>query len=128
MPKLYTVAEANALLPELTPLLTELRHQAQVMTTLEAELNEVRKHMQSNGHGRRVEQLTGQAAVAEHALRKGLTRLHELDIELKDAQSGLIDFYHTRDGRTVYLCWRLGEPAVAYWHDLDSGFAGRQPL
>lgn len=54
--------------------------------------------------------------------------LEELGIVLKDRRLGLIDFPGEIGGRTVWLCWRLGEPAVQYWHDLDAGYAGRQPL
>ena len=54
--------------------------------------------------------------------------LEELGIVLKDRRLGLIDFPGEIDGRKVWLCWRLGEPAVQYWHDLDAGYAGRQPL
>jgi len=54
--------------------------------------------------------------------------LEELGISLKDRRLGLIDFPGELDGRRVWLCWRLGEPSVLYWHDLDSGYAGRQPL
>jgi hypothetical protein len=54
--------------------------------------------------------------------------LEELGIVLKDRRMGLIDFPGEIGGRTVWLCWRLGEPAVQYWHDLDAGYAGRQPL
>ena len=54
--------------------------------------------------------------------------LEELGIVLKDRLLGLIDFPGELDGRRVWLCWRLGEPAVQYWHDLDAGYAGRQPL
>ena len=54
--------------------------------------------------------------------------LEELGIVLKDRRLGLIDFPGEIDGRRVWLCWRLGETAVQYWHDLDSGYAGRQPL
>lgn len=54
--------------------------------------------------------------------------LEELGIVLKDRRLGLIDFPGEIDGRRVFLCWRLGEPMVQYWHDLDSGYAGRQPL
>ena len=54
--------------------------------------------------------------------------LEELGIVLKDRRLGLIDFPGELDGRRVWLCWRLGEPAIQYWHDLDSGYAGRQPL
>ena len=54
--------------------------------------------------------------------------LEQLGIVLKDRRLGLIDFPGELDGRKVWLCWRLGEPAVQYWHDLDAGYAGRQPL
>jgi hypothetical protein len=54
--------------------------------------------------------------------------LEQLGIVLKDRRLGLIDFPGEIDGRKVWLCWRLGEPAVQYWHDLDAGYAGRQPL
>jgi hypothetical protein len=56
------------------------------------------------------------------------TELGDLGITLKDRRIGLIDFPGELDGRPVWLCWRLGEPAVRYWHELDAGFAGRQPL
>jgi hypothetical protein len=48
--------------------------------------------------------------------------------ELKDINSGLLDFRSQREGREVYLCWRYGEGEIRFWHDLDAGFAGRQPL
>jgi hypothetical protein len=54
--------------------------------------------------------------------------LEDLGIVLKDRRLGLIDFPGEVDGRRIWLCWRLGEPAVQYWHDLDAGYAGRQPL
>jgi len=54
--------------------------------------------------------------------------LEALDIQLKDRRIGLVDFPTELDGRRVLLCWRLGEPAVQYWHDEDAGYAGRQPL
>jgi hypothetical protein len=57
-----------------------------------------------------------------------LVKIHDLGVELKDPAMGLIDFLALRDGREVYLCWRLGETAIDYWHETDTGFAGRQPL
>src|SRR5437660_1491268 len=52
--------------------------------------------------------------------------LKQIGVELKDYFGGLIDFPGLRNGRPVYLCWRLGEPEVSHWHDLEAGFAGRQ--
>ncbi|MBA3558150.1 MAG: DUF2203 domain-containing protein [Gemmatimonadaceae bacterium] len=54
--------------------------------------------------------------------------LRDLGIEVKDFQLGLVDFPGERDGRPVYLCWKLGEPAVQHWHELDTGYADRQPV
>ena len=54
--------------------------------------------------------------------------LRQLGVEAKSATEGLVDFPAVLDGRTVYLCWRLGEPEVLYWHELDAGFRGRKPL
>jgi hypothetical protein len=54
--------------------------------------------------------------------------LEELGVVLKDRRLGLVDFPGQVNGRRVWLCWRLGEPAIQYWHDLDAGYAGRQPL
>ena len=56
-----------------------------------------------------------------------IEELKRLGVEFK-GPDGLCDFYSIMDGREVFLCWRLGEPEVSYWHDLDAGFAGRQPL
>ena len=128
MPKLYSVAEANALLPEITDLLLNLQQQVTALAKIETEIKEHRKLVQTNGHGAEGDQLSAQAHKLQRELRTNLERLHDLDIELKDLQTGLIDFYHEREGRRVYLCWRLGEPEVLFWHDLDTGFAGRQLL
>jgi hypothetical protein len=67
-----------------------------------------------------------QALAAE--IDRYLAELGELGVEFKAFDVGLVDFPGERDGRPIYLCWRLGEPEVEYWHELDAGFAGRQPL
>lgn len=67
-----------------------------------------------------------QQAAAE--IDEFLAELAVLGVECKAPDVGLVDFPAERDGRTVLLCWRLGEPSVQYWHELDAGFAGRQPL
>jgi hypothetical protein len=57
-----------------------------------------------------------------------VAELAELGVEFKDYERGLLDFPGERDGRPVYLCWQLGEPAVRFWHELDAGFPGRRPV
>jgi len=63
------------------------------------------------------------------ALRSALIELQEMEIVLRDLERGLVDFPSMREGREVYLCWvEQEEDEIAYWHDLETGFAGRQPL
>jgi hypothetical protein len=66
--------------------------------------------------------------VARERLRADLTTLADEGILLRDAETGLVDFPSEREGRPVFLCWRLGEDRVAWYHDERSGIAGRRPL
>jgi hypothetical protein len=61
-------------------------------------------------------------------MRAALMELQATEIVLRDLDRGLIDFPALRDGREVYLCWEEGEDEVAFWHDVDAGYGGRQPL
>ena len=65
---------------------------------------------------------------SSRTLRRDITDLADRGILLRDPESGLVDFPAERDGRRVYLCWRLGEDHVDWWHDEDSGFLGRKPV
>lgn len=70
----------------------------------------------------------GQLATCMNQLEDFVDELSEIGCELKDYQTGLIDFVGRHEGRDVYLCWKLGEERITHWHELDSGFAGRQPV
>ena len=61
-------------------------------------------------------------------VQKKAKAIQAMGIQVKDINTGLVDFLARRDGRDVLLCWKYDEPSVAHWHDLDSGFAGRRPL
>jgi hypothetical protein len=97
---------------------------------VQSRVEDVTKTVKSNGHHNPIEDpMVSQVsrALAE-ALREGLEQLADWGIELKDISTGLVDFPALRDGREVYLCWRVGELKVAFWHEIDTGFAGREPL
>ena len=84
-----------------------------------------------NGHVKDEDSLAEKRRKAEalvEQLNERLSRLNGWGIELKGLDEGLLDFPSDRDGRVVYLCWRLGEDHIAWWHDIDVGVAGRQPL
>jgi hypothetical protein len=119
--RLYTVDEANALLPTLVPLLEALRDAQRVM----AELHDaVTTSATGNGGGSAGKDFLEASQTAGRAMAE----VNELGIMVRDPEAGLIDFPAERDGEEIFLCWRLGEDAVAWWHPTDSGFAGRQPL
>ena len=122
--KHFTVEEANALLPELSELLQAIQS---IRTHLVVDLEKAAPVLQlsrSNGGG----QETSDYLTRIHKLNDWLSRLAELGIQLKDIERGLIDFPAWRGDQEVFLCWHLGEDAVRYWHDLESGYSGREPL
>jgi hypothetical protein len=119
--KHFTVEEANALIPDLEELLDELDSRWEKLQ----DLNELLAAAQ-RGNG-------GQEGVREfqenqEVLGEGFQRMQAMGIHLKDVREGLVDFLHLREGREVYLCWKRGESEIEYWHELETGFAGRQPL
>jgi len=124
MPRYYTPDEANAALPQVRALVADMLAARQRIVDAQPELWPVLEKAAGNGGSDKAS-----AVLADfEAVRQSVQALHELDIEIKDINTGLIDFLARRDGRDVYLCWRYDEPRVAFWHDLEAGFAGRQPL
>jgi hypothetical protein len=126
--RLFTVAEANALLPTLVPILTRLREQKETLDSLRRALEQLTPAMRGNGHGAEAADLEGRLTDVATELSLGIRQVLQMGVEIKDLNQGLIDFPSRRDDRVVYLCWHLGEGPVAFWHELDGGFAGRQPL
>lgn len=120
----FTVEEANAALESVRPLILEiqrLRDRAVVEATPAAPVLKLRRQ---NGGGAAANAFLA----ALNDLNREIERLWNQGIHLKDLEKGLVDFPAILDGREVYLCWHLGEEKVEYWHELDSGFAGRRPL
>jgi hypothetical protein len=126
MPRLFTLDEANALLPRLRVLLTELRQAVEELIALEGAA-EPRGQVRRNGHHSSGNVLERQQVLQE-TVQRLIGEVQELGVELKDPRTGLIDFTSRREGQVVYLCWKLDEAEIAFWHPLDTGFAGRQPI
>jgi hypothetical protein len=119
----FTREEASALLPRLKEMLRELRSSKDQLTDTEAH-EALSEAAPGNGGGEEGKQV----GVAFLEVRRLLGAIEESGIVLRDIDRGLVDFPAVIDGREVYLCWELGEEDVAYWHDLDSGYRGREPL
>ncbi len=119
----YTLAEANASLGWVGEVIGRLRTAREGLSDEEARDALAEAGPQNGGGepGRTVSE-------AFLELRDALTQLQEAEVVLRDLDRGLVDFPSLRDGREVYLCWEEGEDEIGFWHELDSGFAGRQAL
>lgn len=117
----FSRAEADALLPQIAPALTELRERFSDAEEIRAKI--VAAASTNGGSGAREEWDRVLARVQEL-----LERILGWGIELRDIETGLIDFPTIIDGEEAFLCWKLGEPNVAHWHRRDEGFAGRRSL
>lgn len=123
--KLFTLAEANELLPGVS---SNLKTIQKLYAKIDGYRDASRCAAAASEFG------GGMIAGAEYVkalydIGKITTELHDLGIQLKDYNRGLIDFPCMRDGRVVLLCWQLGEDEkIEWWHELETGFAGRKPL
>jgi len=125
----FTPSEANNALVQVRPLAEQAVELRARLGELEAEQREVVRIVAGNGHGGAV----GEARSPEfnrlvEELEECLSQLDDLGVQVKDVETGLLDFPALRQGVDVLLCWRVGEPAVEWWHGLEDGFAGRKPV
>jgi hypothetical protein len=123
--RLFTLEEANGLLPEVRRIFQRIDEATAILQRLEPEVKRASEHAAEGGGG------TVYGVQYADALTNFLMSIQEIlghGIEIKDFERGLCDFPHERDGKVVYLCWQRGEESIEWWHDTDAGFAGRQPL
>lgn len=125
--KRYTIEEANALLPAVRSILLQLAVERRRYAEAHSALHGV---LGGDGEGARPDEAAGREAdLAE--IRDGMEalgeHLGELGVELRDLEMGLVDFPGERDGQPVWLCWRLADPSVSFWHTGREGFAQRRP-
>ncbi|MHB1501583.1 MAG: DUF2203 family protein [Candidatus Dormibacteria bacterium] len=117
----YTVEQANRVLPELIQLLAQLQEAVGLATSEVARLAPLAGH---NGGG----SWASEILTAGQRAQERFSRLQSAGILLRDLETGLVDFPAQMDGQPVYLCWRLGEETVGFWHSRDRGFSARRPL
>jgi hypothetical protein len=128
--KYYSVEEANRALPLVRAIVTDIVRHCQQVEELQARLSHVtreRRRQADDLYSEELAQTQAELAAQEEHLREYIDELKKLGVELK-SEDGLCDFPSLMDGREVYLCWRLGEPQVSHWHELEAGFAGRKRI
>jgi hypothetical protein len=122
--RLFTLAEAQGLIPQLRSLIEEISAAWNRIRELNPEIQKARDAAAFDGFSK-----SGVEYVeAVSHLMLLIHQVKDMGVILKDADKGLCDFPYMRQGRVVYLCWQLGEERIEYWHDIEAGFAGREPL
>jgi hypothetical protein len=122
--RIFTLAEAQSCLDTLRSLLTEIGQEWSHVRSLDTDVHKARDKASFDGYSKSgVEYIES----VSH-LTFLIHQIKDMGVLLKDADKGLCDFPYMRQGRLVYLCWQAGEDRIGYWHEIDSGFAGREPL
>jgi hypothetical protein len=130
--KTFTIDEAQSLLPLLESLLKRARESKQAAQDVESQLAELGRRIYLAG-GMRVNvadvgrQRTEMEAQLQR-VRESVAEIDSIGVQVKDIDSGLLDFPCRMDDQVVLLCWRMGETAIEHWHTVEDGFQGRQPV
>jgi hypothetical protein len=129
--KYFSVEEANRSLPLVKAIVEDIVRQSRKVESLQERLQRVTREPRrrlDDLYSEELAQTQSELEVEEETLQSYSDELKNLGVELKSDEDGLCDFRSLMNGREVYLCWRLGEPEVMFWHELDAGFAGRQTI
>ncbi len=123
-PKIFTVEEANDLLPKLNEVLEDVSVHRDAMREKAPQMEPILRAAGSNGGGR----VGSEYGVEAYRLYLAIEAIRELGVLLKDLDTGLLDFPHEGVGGVVFLCWHPPEEWVAFWHEIEAGYPGRKPL
>ena len=130
--KTFTLEVAQSLLPVMESLLKRAMEGKQAADQVEADLSELARRIYvSGGMTVDVAKVAKQRAEMESHLqrvRESIAEIDSIGVQVKDIESGLLDFPCRLDDQVVLLCWRMGETSIEHWHTMESGFQGRQPL
>ena len=122
--RFFTLAEARATLPKVKEFMKQIQAARREILRLRPDALPALEHAAANGGSK----AAGELYVHGLRLEEGVKGIMALGITIKDLDRGLVDFLGKRNGREIYLCWHYGEDDIAYWHELNTGFAGRRPL
>ena len=128
--RLFTIEETNQLIPTLKELIQDLQEKRDRIAKAEAEIDvlELISNCDQKGSAQEFERLIARHRQAVDQFYAVVEAIHSHGCFLKDVDQGLIDFYGVRDGHVIFLCWRMGEEEVSFWHEVTEGYTGRQPL
>jgi hypothetical protein len=129
--RVFTPDEANAALDELRPIAERMVERRRRLVAAQRRQTELVARIAGNGGDLTpsdVRAAAEEVVEAAEALVECVRQIDEAGVQVKDLDEGLLDFPAKRDDADILLCWKVGEPEVAFWHGVDEGFAGRKPL
>jgi hypothetical protein len=122
--RVFTLSEANRLIPQLEEHLLAIRRGKEILIRTKSEIKKASAKAQDGGGS-----FAGRHYIsALEQISDNLQAIHEMGVLVKDLDMGLCDFPYLFDGRIVYLCWKLGEHEIQWWHEIATGYRDRQPL
>lgn len=122
--RLFTLSEANHLIPQLNARLGSVRQAKAVLARTKEDIRKASAQAQYGGGS-----AVGPLYISSlQQISTNLQAIHEMGVLVKDLEMGLCDFPHVRDGRVVFLCWKLGEQEIKWWHETSTGYKDRCPL
>ena len=129
-PRRFTLDEAESLLPRLTTLMLDVRERKQEHDRFQERVWQFERKMGSDGHlvEAQLNEARQEMEKAAAQVNSLIEKVEALGCEVKDIDQGLVDFRTVMEEREAYLCWKLGEPGIGWWHELETGFAGRRAL
>jgi hypothetical protein len=129
MSRIFTVREAEATLPLVARVVGDLLRAYPRWKAVVARYELLTAPLRAEeGESQEILELREQAAREAERINDFLLELEEIGCVFKGFEAGLVDFYALKEDRLIFLCWRLGEPHITHWHEVDAGFAGRQPV
>jgi hypothetical protein len=128
MARYYDIDAANARVAEVRPLLHQLREDRDAIARAQADLTRFRESNGSSDHAQELARREQEIRDLVRRMEAAVVQIDAWSVTLRDISTGLIDFPALVSGRPIWLCWRLGEGDIEWWHELNTGFSGRQPL
>jgi len=124
MPQYFTLQQANEALEIIRPIMDEVQEIRQKILTKQPEAWPAIEKSAGNGGNKALSAMVQDFEKLDALIHQ----IMDTGAQIKDINIGLLDFSVLRDGREVYLCWQSGEEDIAFWHEVDDGYAGRQPI
>jgi hypothetical protein len=124
MPRYFTLQEANETLATIRPLMEQVQIIRQKILAQQPEAWPAIEKSAGNGSNRALSQMVQDFEKFDVLVHQ----IQDTGVLIKDINTGLLDFPAIRNGQEVYLCWQVGEEGIEYWHEVEAGFAGRQPI